>query len=352
VTSDVKIRLFEPADEPQAIRYLVEKLPPSEREGADAKRLVRWKWQYYQNPSNPDGKPLIWVAAVDGEFGGMVATIPVRLRTPKGLVLATWGVDFIVDSKMRGLGIGKKLLQAWNEYPSLQFVLGWSPVSFRVATGVGFKVIWGYTRATLALSRMRFAAELLWQRRRKELLSLARVFVKSNPRRSTGKASTEIGRGVPDGVDELWGEVASGYGFCVERDREYLKWRFAAHPTHEYHFVSLYDAGRLAGLGICRLEGDGHPVGIVSDLIVNPKRQDLLARLADETVSFLASKGAYSVSMDLPPALAPEVLRRYRCSLTQPVGMIVRSDDADFEAAGLYTPDPWYISRSDADEDY
>jgi GNAT superfamily N-acetyltransferase len=352
MASEVRVTRFEPDDESQAIRLLVEKLPPAEREGAHEKRLVRWRWQYNHNPNNPDGKPLIWVARVTGGLGGMVATVPVRLRTPKGLVLGMWGVDFIVDSSMRGRGIGRKLLTAWNTHPGVSFVLGWTPASFRVASGVGFKAVWGFTTSTIALSRLRFGMQLMKTSRGRALLRLTRVWLRGNPRTRHGFLPVAVTRDIPAGADELWGQVAKGYRFSVERDVRYLRWRFVSHPTHKYHFVLAGDPGNPAGLAVCRLTGDDPPLGIISDLIVHPTRHDVLVTLLDETVGFLKSGGACALSADLPPALAPQVLRRYRCALERPMGIIVRTQDADFEKAGIFTPDQWYISRSDADQDY
>ena len=108
--AEVGIRRFRRSDEKDALDLLLGKFPASERESSYPGRLARWRWQYYANPANPDGEPLIWVAEVDGAFGGMVATIPVRVRTPQGPMLGMWGVDFIVSGRMRGLGIGKQLL--------------------------------------------------------------------------------------------------------------------------------------------------------------------------------------------------------------------------------------------------
>ena len=95
MTEAPNIAKYRRSDEADAVRMLLGKLQPSEREAALERRLARWRWQYYDNPNNPGGEPLIWVARVGGAFAGMVATIPVKVRTPKGRVLGMWGVDFI-----------------------------------------------------------------------------------------------------------------------------------------------------------------------------------------------------------------------------------------------------------------
>lgn len=349
---DVSIARFTRGDEADAVKMLVEKLPCPAREGAYETRLRRWRWQYYDNPNNPDGEPLIWVARVDGRFGGMVATVPVKLRTPSGFTLGMWGVDFIVDASMRGLGIGRKLLEAWNAYPGVGFVLGWSPVSFRVATGVGFRVIWGFTNATLVLCRGSLGLQLAKAKRRRDLLKLARVLLRRIPGDTEASVPVDVGSVVPDGAEDLWRQVASNYSFCVERDLPYLSWRYVSHPFHDYSFVRAGGPGIPAGFAVCRLMDGSPPLGIISDLIVDPGRSDVLFSLLNAALGYLKSRGACAASVDLAPALAQQVLERYPCSLTQPLGMIVRSDDKDAEEAGIFTHGRWYISRSDADQDY
>lgn len=358
MTVEPRIARFQRSDEADAIRMLLDKLPPSEREGAYAGRLARWRWQYYDNPNNPDGEPLIWVARVDDAFGGMVATIPVKVRTPKGLVLGMWGVDFIVSGKMRGMGIGKALLTEWLKTPGIAFVMGWSPVSFRVAKGVGFEVIRGFTTADILLSRIGYAVASVKHKQRSDLNRLARVFWRLNPpaggRSERGRAAQPVSvmTGLPEGADELWQRVSESYGFGVERDQIYLKWRFEAHPAYPYRFVCLGEPGDLKGLAVCRLTDDKPQLGVVADLIVDPGREDLVSHLIDATVAFLKSHGAYGARMDLPPCLADPILARYKCSLRKDRGMIVCTDDPDLKAEDILKPAAWYISRSDADEDY
>jgi GNAT superfamily N-acetyltransferase len=353
MAEDVNIRRYQRSDEADAIGMLLGKLPPAEREAEYPRRLVRWKWQYYANPSNPDGEPLIWVARLGDVFGGMVATVPVTVRTPKGPVLGMWGVDFIVSPKMRGTGIGKKLLNAWNGVSGIAFVMGWSPVSFKVAKGVGFEVMWGFSTADILLSRANYAIEQMKDRQGEKLRKLARVIWHFNPRcRRQRLREIRVETALPEGAGKLWERVSRAYTFAVERTDTYLKWRFDDHPTYEYKYICLGEPGDLHGLGVCRVSAGGRRLGVVADLLVDPARADLVTHLFDDVICFLQSQGAYAARMDLPPALAGQILSRYKCSMVKPRGMIVRTEDRALHDAGILSPASWYVSRSDADEDY
>ena len=351
MADEVEVRRFERDDEAGAIDLLLTKLSPVEREAARASRVARWRWQYYENPNSPGGKPLIWIARAGGDFGGMVATVPVKVRTPKGHILGMWGVDFIVDASMRGRGVGRKLLEAWLETPGIAFVRGWSPVSFRVATGVGFRVVWGFRALTIPLSRLALARQLLRRGKKKALLDLAKVFVMPNRGRSKGLA-VSVSDDMPPGTDRLCQEVLGDYAFAVERDRAYLEWRYIKHPTQKYQFIFIGSPDEPVGLIFVHLTEDDPPLGVISDVIVHPGDRDKVAGLVGEAMAVLASRGAYAVLVDLPPALAATVGGSYRCSIRRNLGMIVCSPDEDLHEGGIFTPDAWYLSRSDADEDY
>jgi GNAT superfamily N-acetyltransferase len=351
MAGEVEVRRFERGDEARAINLLLTKVPPAEREAARAGRVARWQWQYYANPNNPDGNPLIWVAQVGGDFGGMVATVPVKVRTPKGPMLGMWGVDFIVDGRMRGKGLGRKLLEAWLKTSGIAFVRGWSPVSFRVATGVGFEVVWGFTASTIPVSRFGLARQWLRQGKKKDLLDLAKVFALPNARRRKGVPGS-ITDEMPPGTGRLCQEVLADYTFAVERDEAYLKWRYMKHPTQKYDFICAGSPAEPTGLVFAHLTDDDPPLGVISDLMVHPGDHDSVLALVGEAMAVLASKGAYAVLADLPPALASTVGAKYRCSIKRNLGMIVCSRDKDLSKAGIFTPGAWYLSRSDADEDY
>jgi GNAT superfamily N-acetyltransferase len=350
---NASIREFQSQDEDLAIRLLVSKLPPGQREAAYEKRRRRWRWQYYDNPHNIDGRPFIFTAQVGEDFAGMVCAVPVRLRTPQGTVLATWGTDFIVNPEIRGVGVGKKLLLAWIKRPDVCFVLGYTPVSLRVAQSVGFEEMGGFTTARIVLSRWRFALDSARASRYGDLYRLGKVFLRGQRGWPRDSAFTVEIAAEPDArIAAVWQEVARAYRFCVERDLPYLQWRYCAHPDHKYHFVHLQESGTPCALAVVRFAGGQPPLGVIDDLIVDPRRQDRVGSLLEHTLAYLRSLGAATALLELPGAHAGSVLNRYRCSLAGPLNMILYTPRRSLLAAGIQSPDGWLVSRSDADQDY
>lgn len=349
----IEIRRYSRNDEADAVSLLTMKASPAQREKAFKRRLQRWRWQYYENPNNPEGKPLIWLACLDGRTVGMIATIPVHLRTPGGLVDALWGVDLIVDRKARGKGIGRKLVDTWMRAAPVALGRGWSPAAYGACIKAGFEPVFGFTSTKLVISRCRLAGALAKTSRWRELARLAGVCSRHIPEPERSRPSpTSVSTEIPEGYERLWTDVAPAYRFSVERDRPYLNWRFINHPAHEYRFISLGGRGNLSGVAVTRLSHHNPPFGIVEDLITPPGDKRNVVKLLDETVGFLHSKGAVAAVVDLPPHLATVILGRYGCSMTEDLGMLIHTRDEELEAASIFSADAWYLSRSDTDEDY
>ena len=139
-----RIRRLEPGDQQEAIRLLVSKLPRQVRDQACAERLVRWRWQYYENPNNPEQEPILWVADMEDAMAGMVCPLAIRVRTPTGLVRGSWCNNWIVRSGYRGLGIGKLLEQAWIGTFPIALGRGWSERAYIVSVRVGLVTVSGF----------------------------------------------------------------------------------------------------------------------------------------------------------------------------------------------------------------
>lgn len=60
---------------------------------------------------------------------------------------------------------------------------------------------------------------------------------------------------VPPDFDALWKDVSGFEILSIWKDREYLSWRYAKHPTQSYQFVSLREHGRLVALAVATKAG-------------------------------------------------------------------------------------------------
>jgi GNAT superfamily N-acetyltransferase len=353
MAEDVTIRRFRRSDEADALRLLLSKVAPEERDKVFEERLVRWRWQYYENPSNPEAEPILWVAEAAGAMVGLVCPLAVRLRTPSGLVGASWCNDWIVDKAHRGTGLGWKLEEAWVKTFPVALGRGWSERAYAVSVKLGLVTVGGFHRVWIVLSRLAFGRLLAASGQYRRLWQAARVMPRLNlPAKDAGGAASSVSQGVPEDAGSLWSAVSRCYAFTVERDPAHLKWRYARHPRHKYRFVEARAAGKLVGLAVVRLTSDSPPVGVIADVIANPGDKPVVRSLLAASLDHLRSAGACAVVADFPPAMADCFAAVRRPALAGEIKILVSDNNKAFTPQGIFEATSWYLSMGDSDLDF
>lgn len=346
---ELLIRTIDPEEEAAARRFFSSRYPLERREDDFRKRGELWRWKYFRHPG---GRPGIIVAEHDGRIVGVIGTNLIGIRTPRGVESAVWGCDLLIDPAVRGMGIGKKLVDTWKGSSALTIGKGFGDIAYSLYTNRGFTGVWGFTRMHIVLSRTRLAAKLLRSKQRRNLLRLAKAFARWNPRLRRGRdSSISVSETPPPGAVALWEATMRKYRFAYDRDEKYFAWRFTAHPAHRYHFVELKGPGGPSGLAIVRIAEGRNPLGIIADLIVDPGDRDAVRALLAGALSLVKSKGACAALVELPPALIPTVSRAFPCSFRDDFAIVVNTTDGELVARGIYEAANWYVGRSDSDTD-
>jgi hypothetical protein len=347
------IRRFDGRDEEAAVRLLVSKAPADQRDKAFAERLVRWRWQYNENPSNPESHPILWVADSAGSVAGLVCPLAVRLRTPKGLVGGSWCNDWIVDRGYRGTGLGWMLEETWVKTFPVALGRGWSERAYEVSVKLGLVTVSGFWRYWIVLSRIGFARLLLAARHHRTLAQLARTPpVVGLRHRPPSGYSIEATTQLPGDLDALWQRVSKAYAFAVERDLKHMKWRYGGPPAQKYWFIKALTSDRLAGLVVVRITDDSPPLGVISDVLVDPSDQALVTSLIEEALRLLRRNGACAAVADLPPRLVTAFSAIRRPILREEIKILVSDNDKAYGELGIFDASAWYLSKSDSDIDF
>jgi hypothetical protein len=348
------IRRFERRDEDAAIRLLLSKVPPDQRDQAFAERQTRWRWQYYANPSNPEREPILWVAESAGSIAGLVCPLAARLRTPSGLVAASWCNDWIVDRGQRGTGLGWALEDAWVKSFPVALGRGWSDRAYAVSVKLGLVTVSGFSRYWIVLSRLKFARLLASARQYRSLARLARTPPSLRFGRPARSASIglDTDADLPEGAGDLWTRVSRAYAFAVERDLAHLRWRYQGHPTHKYWFIKATEAGDLKGLAVARVTADSPRLGVICDLLADPADRGLVSTLLEETLGLLKSMGACAVVADIPPRLTGAFSHVGKPALREDLKILVSDNQKVHGDQGIFDAEAWYLSKSDSDIDF
>ena len=347
------IRRFEQRDEEAAVRLLLSKVPAEQRDKAFAERLRRWRWQYFENPSNPESNPILWVADSAGTIAGLVCPLAVRLRTPGGLVGASWCNDWIVDQASRGTGLGWMLEEIWVKTFPVALGKGWSERAYEVSVKLGLVTVSGFWRYWIVLSRIGFARLLLAAGHHRALARLARtppaIGLGHKP---VSGPSIEASTQLPGGLDALWQRVSKAYGFAVERDLKHMKWRYERHPTQKYWFIKASTSTDLVGLVVVRITDDSPPLGVICDVLADPSDRALVTCMLEQALGLLKQEGACAAVADLPPRLAGAFSAIRRPILREDLKILVSDNAQTYGDIGIFDASAWYLSKSDSDIDF
>jgi GNAT superfamily N-acetyltransferase len=216
-------RRFRPEDKAAVISILRESIDDWDGEWAEA----YWEWKFERNPHGP-GR--IWVGDDGGRIAGCYIWNPVRVRLGDTTLLGAQSVDAAVHPDYRGHGLFTELARTAMEDDAtgeLAIVYAF-PVeaAFRGQVRVGFK-----PRLTVSAVHRPLLSGLV-RRRRFDGLTLG----ESTSFDSRFDAFSNSGRN-----SEL----------TVQRDADYLQWRYCAHPAREYETSSASGTESSAATACC-----------------------------------------------------------------------------------------------------
>ena len=315
------------------------------------------RWQYFDNP----GANIFVDFAID-ESNGRVAAVhgvwPVRVRVAGRVVPAGLSMNVLTDSDYRGRGLFVKLASSVYERcasDGLEFVYGFPNAN----SAHGFWTHLGWISLDPVPAMIRPLSLRYYLRR----TSLTRPLCGAESEPSTPKESEVANHGnvrmlrvFGAETDELWHEFSRNVGIAIERDHDFMEWRFKRKPDRDYSVMVHSDRERLNALVVYAVtSGGGETVGHVMELLHRADATDAALLLLRRTLAVFRRCGctaAYCVCLAHSPNYG--VFRK--------VGFIARpalfrksllhfgvKPLADSDAAFLASRENWYISHADYD---
>lgn len=325
------------------------------------KTISTLRWMYLK-----DSSPIVSYAYSTetkerGYWAGIYATLKVRFRINSGTVDAVQSLDTLTDKNFRNRGLFTLLandVYARCEKESIFLTYGFPNANAapgRFGT-LGWKRLDPVPSLILPM-RTRF-----FLRKIPVLSSLASV-IPDLPLKRTSKNNNEHGfiiREVkifdPD-VNRIWMAFSKNIVLSVDRNYEYLNWRFFHKPNTNYRILGCYDAsGNILGfVALSAEEKHGGIVGYILELMFYPEMINVGDILTKSAISFFIrskcdvvlawcfdhspSRSAYTRSgfFRLP--------ERFR-----PIELHFGARGFSLEASSLISKrENWYISYADSD---
>lgn len=245
-----------------------------------------WRWKFERNPH---GQARIYVSDDGARIAGCYVLNPVLLRVGEATIRSAQAVDAAVSPDYRGRGVFTDLVQtavkdAAEAGIRLIFTFP-NQGSFGGQLRVGFKPHMVLPKAH---------RPLLWPLKRRRVAGLTLGEVNSFDSRFD-----VFNRGSDQEVS-------------VQRDPEYLQWRYCQHPTQTYETLTCERDGEIYGYCVLTLNVTRKLVspGYVVDLQVLPEAESAAAFLVYHALRRLRSLGArVAVTWERPRGPEQEALR-------------------------------------------
>jgi GNAT superfamily N-acetyltransferase len=333
-------RRFQPDDRGAAVSLLREIV--DDWNGDWAERY--WEWKFEQNPH---GAGRIWVADDEGRIAGCYIWNPVRIRLGEATFLGAQSVDAAVHPDYRRQGLFTKLARtAVDDQTTEELALVYA---FPVEAAYRGQVRIGFTPKVPVAAMARPLLTTPMRRRGVDGLVVNEL--------------TEF-----DSRFDAFSNSRKGWELSVQRDAEYLQWRYHDHPTREYDTLVCEENGKPCGYCVLSVEATQRRLarGYIVDLQVLPDSEPAAALLGYHALKKLRSRGARVAISWLRPS-GPEreglaslgfstryesIRRRVRREhyVTQFLVLENHAEmPSELASRGLDDPPPWSLVPGDCD---
>ena len=315
------------------------------------------RWQFGEARMDTSENYHLILGLVDDEIRGCIGFIPVELTIGGRIVRGAWAANWMVDEKLRRLGLGPLLIRELTKRFDVTLALGGNRDAHDLLPRMGWTDFGALKRYVCVLdadsaARLTENGQLEWPIQHREVSRDA----------SAGGRVARVERFDADATalwDRHWSDAAG-----TRRSAEFLNWRYGTHPNFTHRLFELRDRGNLAGVGVYRLEDVRDVpvrIGRILELIAEPAEARLLLRgmIADARSQGVAALDFFCSSRRLDSALEAEGFLPGTEAPASELPILFQPIDRD-RSGILFMADlrkvggpgsDWYVTKSDGDQD-
>jgi len=290
-SSAIEYRLAKDNDRDAILALLAAKRDPGDRAAYVADRTSFWNWLHIDNPAADDESPLFVIAEEGATVVGAFGVIPARALVDGLVRTVYWTTDLVVQEEMRGRGVGKKLLHEVFGLRDVCLTGTMTDQAMLMHERAGSRSIGLVRHLILLNSVVSFSGFTVWLRNRYRSWKIEREVGPEDF--AVEQCSVEE---IGDEFDELWSRKAPEIAFGVVRDRRYMQWRYAEHPSNSYECLIARRENRLCGVVVLRVRRSGGTTrGRIIDVIVPRSETILMPVLLARAIQWFQSRGVHDV---------------------------------------------------------
>lgn len=152
-------------------------------------------------------------------------------------------------------------------------------------------------------------------------------------------------------LNDLWNKVKNNYSFAVERNAEYLNWRYGKQPFTKYFYLVCYDdQNHISGLLIYRIANELNLMTIIiTELFSNSNSYKLELALLRFLEQFYNSQELFQIQIATSDKILIKKLYNIGYLLVEKKQLLINSNVIDLSAFGPNTKS--MITKGDQDWD-
>lgn len=301
--SDYIIRLYQPGDEEGIVHLLESVFNGWPHFDLSCSPLEHWRWKYQDNPLKLKAVAL---CVSDNEIIGCDHGYYVNLKMGKKIRLCQQGADSAIHKDLRGKGVYSRVnaeknelmyklntdctywatnvpvlkkMQKNREYPSFPqpviFMVRIQDVSLHLKMNTNISNPW--------LKDIGFNIVKMINRARTKLSS-STIYSKDYSIYQIKKFDNRI--------NTFWDNIKEYYNFIVERNKDYLNWRYCDIRGGNYIVKQIEAEDNILGYSVLRVNRyrKEYPEGYIVDLITLPQRPDIVNILIEDAIKYFNNK--------------------------------------------------------------
>ena len=296
--SDYSVRPYHPGDEEGIVELLELVFDGWPHFDLECTPLDHWKWKYLDNPTT---NAVLSVAVSNNEIVGCFGLFIQRIKIGDRIFLGSNGVDVAVHPDFRRLGIYNKLWSLINELKintGIKFHYGveGNPILIRKNLRLGFYLFPFSAMQFIKIRDIDLHFRLVptkyayFKKYGFQLLKLYNKFKTSltgSPSLADDFNIYEI-KSFDDRIKVFWDEIKDHYNFIIERNKNYLNWRYCDSRGGKYIVKIAENNGRILGYSVIRINKykTEYPTGYIVDIITLPDRFDVVNKLVKNAVQY------------------------------------------------------------------
>ena len=293
------IREYQTGDETRIVEFLEYAFGGWPKFNLECTPVDHWKWKYLDNPQKE--LQLITLVMDDKKIIATAHTCPKIVRIGKKRYLSSFGCDVATHPDYRRMGVNTSMREYRNDlHTKLGFDIGYgmagNQILIKSAKRRGLNTFPHPLRhlglifnTDLHFKQSNTTNHLLkkYGYRFYESLNKIKNILRRKPKENPDFTISDIKK-FDDKYDSFWSAIQDQYGFILDRNRDYLNWRYCDLRGGNYIVKQLIERGEILGYVVLRINRyhAEYPIGYIIDLIAFPGRLDVADALISESVDY------------------------------------------------------------------